>query len=175
MSDSPIFDLIAARTGLEIRAKDRDAVTRALAARQSARGLASAGEYLELLAREPTEDGPEWRALAPVFTNGESYFWRDKGQFALLRSTILPQLLRERGGTLRLWSAGCSSGEEVYSLSILVEELSETKDWPKNARVSIVGTDINEAALARAARHLWQLVVSRRRRFDARAPLRARN
>ena len=155
MSDSPIFDLIAARTGLEIRAKDRDSVTRALAARQNARGLASAGEYLKLLAQESAADGAEWRALAPVLTNGESYFWRDRGQFALLKTTILPRLLREHGGVLRVWSAGCSSGEEVYSLAMLIEELSETAHWPANARVSIVGTDINEEALARARRGIY--------------------
>ena len=83
--------------------------------------------------------------------NGETYFFRDSGQFDLLRLRILPELI-ERGRktkTLRLWSAGCASGEEAYSLAILVDLLlPEHDDW----NVMILGSDINQTALAKARR-----------------------
>lgn len=86
--------------------------------------------------------------MAPVLTNGESYFWRDKGQFALLQREILPLLARQNSRELRLWSAGCSTGEEAYSLAMLCQEM-----FPDNRpRVQIIGTDLNEAALEHARR-----------------------
>lgn len=80
---------------------------------------------------------------------GETYFFRDKGQFALLRNWILPELIEKRGGerTLRIWSAGCSSGEEPYSIATLVYELiPDRSGWD----ICIVGTDINDQALIKA-------------------------
>ncbi len=83
--------------------------------------------------------------------NGETYFFRDHGQFDLLRLRLLPELIQRRRDTktLRLWSAGCSSGEEVYSLAMLMDMLlPQRNDWD----ILILGSDINEAALARAQR-----------------------
>ena len=140
------FELIAARTGLAIRAKDRETVALALAARMSALDLNETATYLAMLSAADETSVAEWHALAPALTNGESYFWRDRGQFELLRRAILPALASERG--LRIWSAGCSTGEEVYSLAMLCHELFPDA----RPRVQIVGTDLNEAALQRARR-----------------------
>ena len=82
---------------------------------------------------------------------GETYFFRDHGQFDVIRNQLLPSLLNLRGvtRTLRLWSAGVSTGEEAYSLAIVVRELlSGDHSW----RIRIVGTDVDGDALA-AARH----------------------
>ena len=145
--EDDFFALIAARTGLAIRAKDREVVALALAARIRESGL-SAAAYLALLSEKGAQSSDEWRVLTPALTNGESYFWRDRGQFALLRRAILPQLARRRPRELRVWSAGCSSGEEAYSLAMLCHEL-----FPDNRpRVRIIGTDLNESALERARR-----------------------
>ena len=146
------FELIAARTGLSIRAKDRAVVERALAERMRVLGLECA-QYLALLTRE-SGDAPEWRALAPILTNGESYFWRDRGQFELL-GRIIPELWRARAGSkagLRVWSAGCSSGEETYSLAMLTRERLSARACQS---VSILGTDLNEEALGRARRGFY--------------------
>lgn len=82
-------------------------------------------------------------------TNGETYFLRDHGQFDLLRLRLLPELVERRRNTktLRLWSAGCSSGEEAYSLAILLDMLLPKRDdWD----IFILGSDIDESALAKA-------------------------
>lgn len=86
--------------------------------------------------------------------NGETYFFRDRGQFDLLRLRILPELIERRRSAknLRLWSAGCSSGEEAYSLAILVDMLlPERDDWD----VLIFGSDIDQTALEKARRGLY--------------------
>lgn len=90
-------------------------------------------------------------AEAPPRVSGETHFFRDRGQFDLLRLRLLPELIERRGAarTLRLWSAGCSSGEEAYSLAMLVDALLRRREeWD----VLILASDIDEAALAKAAR-----------------------
>ena len=83
--------------------------------------------------------------------SGETYFFRDQGQFDLLRLRLLPELIERRRGAriLRLWSAGCASGEEAYSLAMLVDMLlPEHHSWD----IFILGSDIDQTALAKARR-----------------------
>jgi chemotaxis protein methyltransferase CheR len=120
----------------------------------NARALVSATSYLQLLESLPGAREGEWKQLLPLLTNGESYFLRDKGQLSLIQTRILPDLLaqRKREKTLRVWSAGCSTGEEVYSLAMIFEgALPRGAGWT----VSIVGTDINEESLAKARRGVY--------------------
>jgi len=79
-------------------------------------------------------------------TVGETYFFRDPRQFTIMRTRILPELQSRRpcDHKLRLWSAGCASGEEAYSLAILADRQGILD------HVSILGTDISRAALERA-------------------------
>jgi chemotaxis protein methyltransferase CheR len=85
-------------------------------------------------------------ALVSGLTVGETYFIRDPAQFALIRDRIVPELLERQnaGEPLRFWSAGCASGEEPYSLAILAAQLGLAD------RVSVLGTDLSSAALAKA-------------------------
>ncbi len=86
--------------------------------------------------------------IAPRINN-ETYFFRDHGQFDLLRLRLLPELIERRRSarTLSLWSAGCASGEEAYSLAMLVDMLLPERDgW----NILILGSDIDESALAKA-------------------------
>ena len=141
-------ELIAARTGLHVRDKDRASLVKTLEARMHGANMASPEIYLQLLM---SARGDEWKILTPRLTNGESYFLRDKGQFSVLRTRIVPELLRRRARerTLRIWSAGCSTGEEAYSLAMLCDEIvPQGEGW----NVSILGTDINEESLVRARR-----------------------
>ncbi|OHC65367.1 MAG: hypothetical protein A3H93_18330 [Rhodocyclales bacterium RIFCSPLOWO2_02_FULL_63_24] len=88
---------------------------------------------------------------APPRVSGETYFFRDHGQFDLLRLRLLPELIERRRAskTLRLWSAGCASGEEAYSLAMLVDLLLPRRDgW----EILVLGVDIDAAALAKAVR-----------------------
>ncbi len=83
--------------------------------------------------------------------SGETYFFRDSGQFDLLRLRLLPELIERRQGTrtLKAWSAGCASGEEVYSIAMVIGELlPRREDW----NILIVGSDIDSKALAKAER-----------------------
>ena len=101
---------------------------------------------------------PEKNALFDRFvetlTVGETYFFRHHPYFAAIESLVLPETIGRRQQTrqLRIWSAGCSTGEEAYSLAIVVQRLlCGAADWG----VSILATDLNEAFLARAEDGLY--------------------
>nr|MDQ2687274.1 chemotaxis protein CheR [Armatimonadota bacterium] len=89
-------------------------------------------------------------ALAGALTVGETFFFRDRATFTALEHDILPALIAaRRAGNrhLRLWSAGCCTGEEPYSLAMLIARLlPDREDW----RVSILATDINPRFLQKA-------------------------
>src|SRR5215831_10236810 len=121
-----------ARTGLLLRPRDRETLRRAAAARMKHVGCGRPEEYLRILEREPGPSGAgslplesEWRRLVTFLTNPESHFFRDRALMALLRVTILPELISRNASRRRLslWSAGCSTGQEPYSLAILIREL----------------------------------------------------
>lgn len=94
--------------------------------------------------------------LASQLSVGETYFFREPGVFAALEKEILPPLIAARrasGRQLRLWSAGCCTGEEAYSLAILLARLiPDLADW----KVSVLGTDINPDFLAKAKRGVYR-------------------
>jgi chemotaxis protein methyltransferase CheR len=89
--------------------------------------------------------------LASHLTVGETYFFREPQVFDALQTHILPSLIesrRQSGMRLRIWSAGCSTGEEAYSIAILLQRLiPDYKQW----NITILGTDINPHALRKAA------------------------
>ncbi len=88
-------------------------------------------------------------AVTEAMTTNETSFFRDVIPFEELRNYMLPQLFERRGRyrTLRIWSAACSTGQEPYTLAILLHEmLPDIKSW----RIEIVATDIDETVLARA-------------------------
>lgn len=145
-----IRNLIASRIGLLVREQDDALLRQVVAERVRALHLAGAAQYGELLA-SPADLRGEREALATLLTVGETYFFRDLGQHALLQGSILPDLLERRKTerTLRIWCAGCSSGEEAYSLAILLDELmTDPSAW----KIFILGTDINPGAIEKAKR-----------------------
>ena len=100
--------------------------------------------------------------LIAELTVGESYFFRDHGQFALLREHVLPDVASSaESRPLRLWSAGCSTGEEAYSLAVLCEELGLA------GRSHVLGTDISRVRLGAASRGLYTKWSLRGVRDDA--------
>ena len=112
------------------------------------------GKFIEwLLASTPTQKQIE--ILASHLTVGETYFFRERRAFEILEQSVLPGLIdarRRTGKRLRLWSAGCSTGEEPYSLAILLEKLiPDLKDW----NITILATDINTAALRKAEEGIY--------------------
>ena len=156
-------ELIEGYTGLHIRKQDLSLLWQKIQVRMRVLKLTSPEQYYQYLASHSDVGKTdfmkvhhEWQQLIQLLTTGESYFFRDHGQFRLLRQQILPELIRERSRcaathgikpSLRLWSAGCSTGEEAYSLAILVHQLiPDLANW----NLLILGTDINAAAISRA-------------------------
>ena len=93
--------------------------------------------------------------LARQLTVGETYFFRDKKSFELIEGKILPDLIqkrREAGRYLRIWSAGCATGEEPYSIAMLLSRLiPDIKDW----NITVLATDINASFLQKAAKGIY--------------------
>jgi chemotaxis protein methyltransferase CheR len=128
--------------------KDTDLAGR-IRRRFSKIGLLDCNSYLDFLTNG--EKGQtELDELIAELTIGETYFFRYREQFEALRTTVLPEIIAKNQASRRLhvWSAGCATGAEAYSVAILLNrELSQNiEGWD----VSIVGTDINRAFLARA-------------------------
>jgi chemotaxis protein methyltransferase CheR len=137
--------LVCRRAGLYFDQKRRPQLEAGLgnALRRSGASVTPA-EYLQRLDREPEL----FDDLLAELTVGETYFFRDQDQFGLLRERAVPELLARRPEKLplRIWSAGCASGEEPYSVAILLHQLGALT----GAR--IVGTDISRPLLRRARR-----------------------
>ncbi|MBF0454593.1 MAG: protein-glutamate O-methyltransferase CheR [Magnetococcales bacterium] len=95
--------------------------------------------------------------MARHFTIGETYFFRDREVFSLLEKQILPDCSRNSadisGGAIRIWSAGCSSGEEPYTMAIVA---AEARRKGLASPVQIIASDINEEALEKAKRGVYR-------------------
>jgi len=94
----------------------------------------------------------EVASLAGHLTVGETYFFRDPQAFQALEETVLPELLSIGARPLRIWSAGCCTGEEAYSLAISVLRAAGEADQPA---ARIVATDINSRSLEKAAAGIY--------------------
>ncbi len=147
--DPALQQLITERTGLLLQDTELGELRRHVAARMAALKIADVDLFLAKLATS----NEEWSALYKVITTGESYFLRDQGQIDLLYSHILPDLLtrRSQARSLSVWSAGCSTGEEVYSLAILLDQIAAERSLDLAGwRISLLGTDLNPQACRHA-------------------------
>jgi chemotaxis protein methyltransferase CheR len=147
-------EFAAARFGLHFPPKLRRDLARKMIAAARAFGFEDAGTCIEwLLSATLTSDQLE--TLASHLTIGETYFFREKKSFDILEADILPALIAARRGReqrLRIWSAGCSTGEEAYSLAILLHRMiADLSAW----NITILATDINAAALGKAATGIY--------------------
>ena len=126
---------------------------RRFAVRMYARGVDNHADYQALLRSDPAE----FEALLTALTVNHSYFMRDRAAFELLRTQVLAPLIAKRqqnqNRTLKIWSAGCASGEEPYSVAILLLELLGAKFSRWQLRID--GTDVSEATLEQARRGLY--------------------
>jgi chemotaxis protein methyltransferase CheR len=153
-SHERIEELVRRTVGLRVRERDCEALSRWTAERVRTLALSAIGQYGALLAEDSAAGRRERELLTVQFSTGESYFFRDQGQFDLLAATILPELIERRAEErrLRLWSAGCAAGQEAYSLAMLVDELApRLAGW----NVLILGTDISTQALEQARRGVY--------------------
>lgn len=124
-------------------------------------GLESYDQYLALV-RRGTAAVPELTQLFNCVTINETYFFRNTAQFEVIENDLLPALAaaREQSGTrrVRIWSAACSTGDEPYTLAMLIRERLAPR-FP-SVRFEIVGTDLNTDVLATAQRgHFGEYAV----------------
>lgn len=141
--------VVAEATGLNFPRERWSDLKRGLAAAAEEFGFDDVPACVEWLLSAPLTTDQK-QILASHLTVGETYFFRDKNLFATLATHILPELIRTgrcREKRLRIWSAGCCTGEEAYSLAILLHQvLPDLADW----NVTILATDINARFLKKA-------------------------
>lgn len=150
-----LIQAVADRCGFKIRKTDQASFRETILKRTQQLELPFPEAYYQLLTSRTAAAEQEWTQLISTITNTESFFFRDKGQFKLLKEQIIPRLLEQNSArrTLRICSAGCSTGEEPYSIAILLKELlPDIESW----EVSILGLDINMAAIAKAKAGLYR-------------------
>lgn len=138
--------LVEAETGMDFSG---ERVTRLVDAVAKAVAKHHVADFDQWLA-SPHERGPLLEQLTAELTIGESFFFRNEHHFHALREEVIPEILRRnaRRREVRVWSAGCATGEEPYSLGILLDQILGTQKpaWT----VSILATDINTDFLRRA-------------------------
>ncbi len=135
----------ASSVGLQWRPFKRRGIERRVKNRIVQIGLSHFEEYLLKIKKDPEEQNH----LSKILTVTISRFFRDQEVFQAIGYSIIPPLLEEKNKKdFKIWSIGCASGEEPYSLSILWREKFE-KLWPR-IRLSILATDIDESLLERA-------------------------
>lgn len=122
---------------------------RRISVRMRVRGAATFDEYGSIL----DDDAREYDRLISTLTINVSKFFRNPEIFASIAATVLPDLAGRFGPLIRIWSAGCASGEEAYSLAVLCHQQGSLSSGRPNApRFDIVGTDVDEDAIAAARR-----------------------
>ncbi len=145
------LDRVRERTGLDFSAYKRATIVRRLQRRMAAAGAATLPDYRRYMERHPEE----LQRLVASFLIKVTEFFRDPELFTYLRDQVLPGLIseaRERG-ELRIWSAGCATGEEAYSLAMLVSDLlaGDAEELP----VRIFATDVASDAVEFARRGIY--------------------
>jgi chemotaxis protein methyltransferase CheR len=144
-------ELVHARTGIALSDAKRELVYGRLARRLRKLKLASFAEYCQLVERAGSE---ELQELTNAITTNLTSFFRENYHFDQLAAEVLPQVAAKRIGTrrVRLWSAGCSTGEEPYSLAIVLREvLAHLTDWD----IKLLATDIDSKVVATAAEGVY--------------------
>ncbi|HLO25677.1 MAG TPA: protein-glutamate O-methyltransferase CheR, partial [Geobacteraceae bacterium] len=144
-------DFITTRFGLHFPKKRWRDLERGILCAAGELGFTDTADCIRwLISAELTRD--QLDTLAGCLTIGETYFFRERNSFDALEKDILPALLSSRRGKdqrLRIWSAGCSTGEEPYSIAIMLHRM--IADLPK-WNITILATDINPASLRKAGR-----------------------
>ena len=143
------------RTDARIHLSDvkKTLVQSRLSRRVREHGLSSFAEYLRLV----MADAEERSQLVTALTTNHTHFFREGHHFDHLRQTVLPQLQeRARAHPVRIWSAGCSSGEEVYTIAMcLLGTDRAASAWLKRADVRLLATDISPPVVEAARRALY--------------------
>lgn len=147
-------DCIATHTGLHFPRKQWRTLERGMACAAREFGFEDPESCLQWIMSSPLSR-EQIEILARHLTVGETYFLREKRSLEIFEEEIVPELIRTRREDerhLRIWCAGCSTGEEPFSVAILLKAMGAAlQDW----NISIIGTDINPHALGRGAEGVY--------------------
>lgn len=139
--------LLEARTGQQLTMSRRWRIETALSSLMRERSISTLDELITILVmgKEPSLS----QQVVEALLNNETYFFRDRAPFDLLQRFALPELAqrRQKSKRLRIWSAGCSTGQEVYSISMLFAE--EPQKW-QGWTIDVLGTDVSTGCIDRA-------------------------
>ena len=147
-----IRDLVSERLGVWFGPEARVSLERRLRERLTARGVSNFADYYQLLKYSPVAV-EEWEEAADLLTTHETYFFREDYQLRAFKNELLP-MLAERGKArrrLHVWSAGCSTGEEAYTIAILVLESGLFEGWD----VRVYGSDVSKKCISAARRGVY--------------------
>ncbi len=141
-----IIDLLRNRTGVDFTHYKQTTIRRRILRRMALRNLQSPAEYLVVLRGDATEI----QQLYQDFLIRVTQFFRDHESFEALKERVFPALLQNRtaDASVRIWVAGCATGEEAYSLAMCLLEYLDTR--PEPVAIKILATDLNETALEKA-------------------------
>lgn len=163
-------DLVYQHCGLSFREGNRYLLEKRLSKRVQQLQLKTFKDYYYLLRYSPQRDN-ELTEVVNILTTNETYFFREDFQLKTFVQEILPEIRaqKEREGErrLRIWSAGCSSGEEPYTIAMLLLDMPAFHGW----QIEIIGTDISQRVLNLARKGVYGLSAFRtteedyRRRF----------
>lgn len=147
--ESQFIQLVHDRLGIKIRSQQINELHQVVI-EACKKFDCSPQDYLQML-NNCSNESPLLEHLIAGVTIGETYFFRDAKQMELLQHFLLPTIIQEKQKqnnlSLRIWSAGCASGEELYTIAMLLTELiHDLNGWTLN----LLGTDINASALQKA-------------------------
>ena len=145
-SITDIINLVRQRTSVDFTNYKQSTIRRRIFRRMALRGIQEPAEYLTLL----RADANEVRNLLQDFLIRVTQFFRDPESFESLKTDVLPAIIdgRSPGSTIRVWIAGCATGEEAYSIAISLLEYLDNR--PEKLAIKILATDLNEVALEKA-------------------------
>jgi two-component system CheB/CheR fusion protein len=151
-----IFILLRSHTGHDFSQYKPSTIQRRIERRLGIHQIESIGEYIKYLQQTPLEVEALFHDLLIGVTN----FFRDPDAFGVVQEVIIPKLfaLRSEKETLRIWCVGCSTGEEAYSIAILLKEHMETLQL--NIPVQVFATDIDPHAIATARSGIYPATIA---------------
>jgi len=144
-----IANLVAERIGLHFPADRRRDLERGLSAAASEFEFDNVESCLHWLSSSPLTK-IQIEILASHLTVGETYFFREKKSLEIMEQSVLPDLIKSRrdGRRLRIWSAGCCTGEEPYTIAIMLAGMIPD---PERGDVTLLATDIDPRFLSKAS------------------------
>ena len=146
-----ILRLVRDNTNYDFTFYKRQTLNRRITKRMAETGVDSMREYMLYL----MNNADEIERIANEFLIGVTSFFRDSLAFEVIRSKVIPEIIssKKNGEQLKIWVAACSTGEEAYSMAIMINELLENSG--KDLNVKIFGTDMNQRAIEMAAKGIF--------------------